>query len=104
MATIIGGILLLGSITGLILCAVHGSSILVFFLLFLALLVGGVLVFDNGSEKGLKFPDLHTRFDIRRGVYQVRKARMQADRGEITEQEAENLKKEYQQKYGLGKD
>ena len=68
------------------------------------LLLGGVLVFDNGSEKGLKFPNIAPTFEVRRGLFLMRNLRNQLDRGDISEQEYEHRKREIMRKYGLGKD
>ena len=104
MIFISGAVLLLGGIVGVILCVVGHSTVLVFSLAFVALLVGGVLVFDNGSEKGLKFPNIASTFEVRRGLFLMRNLRNQLDRGDISEQEYEHRKREIMRKYGLGKD
>ena len=102
MSIIIGGILLLGGVIGVILCAVYHSGVLVFFLAFLAMLVGGVLVFDNGDVNGLKFPDVFRIFGGARGyIFRMNRLRAMVNQGRITEEEYEQLKKEYERKYGL---
>ena len=101
MVTIIGGILLLGGVIGVILCAVYHSGVLVFFLAFLAMLVGGVLVFDNGDVNGLKFPDVFRIFGGRRTFIHLQRLRVMAERGEITWEDYESRKKEYMRKRGL---
>ena len=103
MVTIIGGILLLGSIAGIILCTVNssGSSVLLTAFLFLTMIIGGVMVFDNGSEKGLKFPDVFRIFGGRRSFIHLQRLRVMAERGEITWEEYESRKKELMRKYGM---
>ena len=102
MSIIIGGILLLGGVIGVILCAVYHSGVLVFFLAFLAMLVGGVLVFDNGDVNGLKFPDVFRIFGGARGyMLRMHRLRGMANQGRITEEEYEYRKKELMRKYGM---
>jgi hypothetical protein len=102
VSTIIGIVLLAFGVAGLIVCVIYHAGVLFFTVAFLLMLVGGVLVFDNGDPNGLKFPDVFRIFGGARGyIFRMNRLRAMVNQGLITEEEYEQRKKEYERKYGM---